>query len=485
MPDSAIPFTSAADLARRVREGDLSPVEVVDAYLDRIAARNDATNAYVTLLEDRARERARELEAAIERGEDVGPLAGLPVGIKDLEDVEGVVTSHGAVPFADDVAEENAEFVDRLEDAGAIILGKTNTPEFGYKSTTDNELFGPTATPFDLDHVSGGSSGGSGAAVADGLAAFAQGSDGGGSIRIPSSCCGIYGFKPSFGRIPNDSRPDGFGHHTPFTFLGPMTRTVEDAALAMEVMAGADDSDPFSLPDDGVDWLAAVDRPVDDLSVAYSPGLDMFPISPEVRKVMDEAVDALAAAGMTVERGAPDHGFSFEELNGTFRQMWTAAFAAIAERVGEERDFDYVDEDSDRASPGLPALMEAGFEQDAVTAVRANEPRTEWYDAVQDLLEEHDLLVTPTLSVTPPEIGDEQVPEVDGEEVNPYTGWLLTWPFNMCDNPGASIPAGFVDGLPVGMQLVGRRHEDDTVLAASAAYERQRPWQDAYPPDGE
>jgi aspartyl-tRNA(Asn)/glutamyl-tRNA(Gln) amidotransferase subunit A len=433
------------------------------------------------VVEDRARERAAELEAAIERGEEVGPLAGLPVGIKDLQDVAGIPTTSGAVPLADHVPEESAAFVDRLEAAGAVVVGKTNTPEYGYKSTTDNELFGPTATPFDTDHVSGGSSGGSAAAVADGLAAFAQGSDGGGSIRIPASCCGLYGYKPSFGRVPNDGRPDGFGQHTPFTFLGPMTRTVEDAALAMSVMAGPDAGDPFSLPEDGTDWLGAVDEPVDDLSVAYSPGLDIFPISPGVRETMDEAVDALADAGMDVERADPDHDLTFAELSETFSTMYTAGFAAIAERIEEETGFDYLGADRDRASPGLPAMMETGMELDAVTFVRANEVRTEWYDAVQSLLSSYDLLVSPVLSVTPPKIGEEAVHEVDGEEIDPYTGWLLTWPFNMCDNPGASIPAGFVDGLPVGMQLVGRRHEDDTVLAASAAYERQRPWQDRYP----
>lgn len=476
-----ITFESAATLARRIREGDLSPVEVVDAYLARIEERNDVTNAYVTVAEDRAREQAREAERALEQGDDVGPLHGVPVAIKDLQDVAGLPTTQGAVPFADDVAEENAEFVDRLEAAGAVVFGKTNTPEYGYKSTTDNELFGPTGTPFDPAHVSGGSSGGSGAAVADGLAAFAQGSDGGGSIRIPASCCGLYGFKPSFGRIPDDARPDGFGHHTPFTFLGPMTRTVEDAALAMDVMAGPSDRDPFSLPDDGTAWLDAVERPVDDLSVAYSPGLDIFPIDPDVQETVETAAEALADAGAEVERADPDHDLSFEELSETFRTMYTAGFGVIAERVEEETGFDYLGADRDRASPGLPSMMELGQDMDAVTFVRSNEVRTRWYDAVQDLLAAYDLLLTPTLSVTPPEIGDEQVPEVDGQEIHPYTGWLLTWPFNMCDNPGASIPAGFVDGLPVGMQLVGRRAADDTVLAASAAYERQRPWQDEYP----
>ena len=478
---SDITFASAATLARRIREGELSPVEVVEAYLSRIEARNEVTNAYVHVATDRARERAREAEAAVERGDDLGPLHGVPVAIKDLRNVEGMPTTRGAVPYEDDVAEANDVVVDRLLGAGAIILGKTNTPEHGYKSTTDNELFGPTGTPFDPAHVAGGSSGGSGAAVADGLAVFAQGSDAGGSIRIPSSCCGLYGFKPSFGRVPYDSRPDAFGHRTPFTFLGPMTRTVADAALAMDVMAGPDDSDPFSLPDDGAAWLDAVDREVDNLSAAYSPGLDLFPVDPAVQETVEAAADALAEAGVSVERTDLDHDLSFEELQEAFRTMYTTGFAVLAERVEADTGFDYLDADRDHASPGLPRMMELGGEIDATTFIRANEVRTRWYDAVQELLCDYDLLLTPTLSVTPPAISDEQVPEVDGQKIDPYTGWLLTWPFNMCDNPAASIPAGLVDGLPVGLQLVARRHADETLLAASAAYERQRPWQESYP----
>ena len=496
---SGLPFIPASELADRVGRGDVSPVEAVDAYLDRIASRNDHTNAYVTVVEERARERAREAEAAIDAGEPVGPLCGVPVAIKDLTDVAGVRTTYGSPFFSDHVPESNHAVVDRLEAAGAVVLGKTNTPEFGYKSTTVNPLFGATSTPFDPERTSGGSSGGSAAAVADGLAAFAQGSDGGGSIRIPAACCGVYGLKPSFGRIANEGRPDGFGHHTPFTYLGPITRTVEDAALALEVMAGPDPVDPFSLPERSGDgrgsgdadrdaygggYRTAIERPVDTLRVAYSPDLSMYPIDPDVRDEVEATAGAIREAGATVDRvdfvEATGLSRSWEELDDAFATMWTASFAAMAERLEEERGVDYLGDDRGTASPGLPTLMEQGAAIDAASYVRVNEVRTEFYDALRSLLADYDALVTPTLSVVPPGKRGPGPETVDGEPIDRYTGWLLTWPFNMVPNPVASVPAGLVDGLPVGAQVVGRRFADDDVLAISAAVERVRPWHGHY-----
>lgn len=487
-------FLPASTLADRIQAGDVSPVEAVDAYLDRIAERNDLTNAYVTVVEERARERARDAERALDAGESAGPLCGVPVAIKDLTDVAGVRTTYGSPFFAEHVPESSHAVVDRLEEAGAVVLGKTNTPEFGYKSTTVNPVFGATSTPFDPERTSGGSSGGSAAAVADGLTAFAQGSDGGGSIRIPAACCGVYGFKPSFGRIAYESRPGGFGHHTPFTYLGPITRTVEDAALALDAMAGPDPVDPFSLPanstgarGDGsgdASYREATDRAIDGLRVAYSPDLSMYPIDPGVRGEVEATVDAVREAGAAVERVdfAAETGLSrsWEELDDAFASMWMASFAAMAERLEEERGIDYLGADREEASPGLPVLMEGGAAMDAASYVRVDEVRTEFYDALRSLLADYDALVTPTLSVVPPGTHGPGPEEVDGQPIDRYTGWLLTWPFNMVPNPVASVPAGLVDGLPVGAQVVGRRFADDDVLAISAAVERVRPWQDHY-----
>jgi len=479
----ALPFRPASELADGVQAGRLSPLEVTEAYLERIAERNDRTNAFVTVVEDRARDQAREAERALEDG-SAGPLCGVPVAIKDLTDVAGVRTTYGSPFFGDHVPESSHAIVERLEDAGAVVLGKTNTPEFGYKSTTVNPVFGATSTPFDPERTSGGSSGGSAAAVADGLAAFAQGSDGGGSIRIPAACCGVYGLKPSFGRVAYESRPDGFGHHTPFTYLGPLTRTVEDAALALEVMAGPDPADPLAIPASDADYRAATDREVDDTHVAYSPGLSMYPIDPAVRDEVEATADALGEAGATVDRidfeDASGLSRSWEELDDAFASMWQASFAAMAERLKEERGIDYLGADREEASPGLPTLMEGGAAIDAASYVRVNEVRTAFYDALESVLADYDALLTPTLSVVPPGREGPGPARVDGEPIDRYTGWLLTWPFNMVPNPVASVPAGLVDGLPVGMQVVGRRFADDDVLALSAAIERVRPWQDTY-----
>lgn len=475
---------SATELAGRVRGGDLSPVAIVEAHLDRIDARDDEINAFVTVCAEEARDAAREMERTIERGEDPGPLAGVPVAVKDLEDVAGVRTTFGSKPLADTVAEESEVFVDRLREAGAVVVGKTNTPEFGHKGTTDNLVAGATGTPFDPSRNAGGSSGGSAAAVAAGMAPIAQGSDGGGSVRIPSAWCGVYGLKPTFRRIPRPNEPDAFSH-TPFSQLGPHARTVEDAALLLDVLAGPHPADPLVAPDDGTDYLGALDRDVSGLRVAYSPDLGVFPLEERVRRVVDDAVEALDDAGATVERVET----VFEDSHVDLCESWTVGFevgfAALAETLSESRGVEYLDADRGDATPAFAEAIQAGRETSAVEYKRADEVRTSAFLAVQRLLEDYDLLASATLAVPPVENrGDGNTvgpAEVDGEPVDPLVGWCLTYPFNMTGHPAASVPAGLDrDGLPVGLQLAGRRFEDDTVLAASAAIERERPWHHTY-----
>ena len=479
---------SAAELARGVRAGDLSPVKVVEAHLDRIEELDDGINAFVTLCAEEAREAAREVERAIERGEDPGPLAGVPVAVKDLENVAGVRTTFGSKPLADTVAEESELFVERLREAGAVVLGKTNTPEFGHKGTTDNLVAGATGTPFDPSRNAGGSSGGSAAAVAARMAPIAQGSDGGGSIRIPSAWCGVYGLKPTYRRIPRPSEPDAFTH-TPFSQLGPHARTVEDAALMLEVMAGpepgAGSGDPLVAPDDGADYLGALDRDVSELRVAYCPDLGVFPLDERVRAVVDDAAGAFEDAGATVERVESVFEHSHTALYDSWTTGWEVKFGALAENLEESAGVDYLGADRDETTPAFVDAIERGHEISGVAYKRADNVRTSAFLAVQDLLSEYDLLASATLAVPPVENRDDGntvgPSEVDGEPVDPLVGWCLTYPFNMTGHPAASLPAGLdEDGLPVGLQLVGRRFEDETVLAASAAFERERPWHDTY-----
>lgn len=477
--DSGVHDLTATGLARQIRDGDRSPVEVVDATLSRIEARNDRTNAFVTVTDERAREAAREAERAIAAGEPLGPLHGVPVAVKDLDDVAGVRTTNGSLLFEDFVAEENSVFVDRLLEAGAIVVGKTNTPEFGLGCWTHNRVAGNTATPFDLDRISGGSSGGAGAALADRLVPIAQGSDTGGSIRTPASCCGVVGVKPTYGRVAAPRRPDAYISHTPFSHLGPMARTVDDAALMLEVMAGPHPKDPFSAPDDGTDFRAATDRPVDDMKIAYSPDLGAFPVEDDVREVVGDAVGAFADAGATVEEVDGPVDLSHDEIMDTYYTFATVLWESLFDTL-EEDGLDPRGEDRDRL---VDSTVETILESESVSTreyAAANRKRTQVYDSLRETLAEYDLLVTPTLGVTPFEHGD--LPEtVAGQSVDRRRGWLLTQPFNFSGHPVASVPAGFADGLPVGMQVVGSRFAEEDVLAGSAAVERQRPWHDAYP----
>jgi len=469
---------TAAGLARRVRDGDYSPTDIVEAHLERIHERNDRTNAFVTVTDELAEEMASAAERAVEDGKTLGPLHGVPVAIKDLDDVAGVRTTSGSLLFEDSVADSDSPFVERLKQAGAVIVGKTNTPEFGLGTTTDNRVVGPTGTPFDPDRVSGGSSGGAAAALADSLVPLAPGSDAGGSIRIPASLCGVYGLKPTFGLIPNVSRPNAFASHTPMSHEGPMARTVEDAALSLNVMAGEHPRDPFSIPAQ-VNYRDAVDHPIDEFSIAYSPDMGIYPVAPAVREVLDDAIGAFERAGATVDEVDPDLSHTRQEILNAYYTMATVRWQSLFDNL-EEQGFDPRGKDRDRLRPYIVDLIMDAEKPSAREYKRADVVRTHVFDGLQDLFAEYNLLATATLGVTAFPHGEE--PEsIDGTEIEPLRGWVLTQPYNYTGHPAASIPAGFADGLPVGLQVAGRRHRDDQVIAASAAFERQRPWHDAYP----
>lgn len=478
-------FMPANELASRIRRRELSPVEVVEAFLRRIDARNAETNAYVTVIHDEALDAARKSEEAVTSGRELGPLHGIPLAIKDLFDFKaGVTTTFGSVPFKDFVPENSSAVIELLEGAGAIVLGKTNTPEMGHKGVTDNLLFGPTSTPFDLAKNAGGSSGGSAAAVAAGLAPFAQGSDGGGSIRIPASCSGVYGFKASFGRVPSTSRPDAFLSHTPFIHAGPITRTVEDAALMLGAIAVPHPHDPFSLPEQPVDYLTATRGSIDGMRVAYSPDFDVFPVEPVVADIVGDAVRAFEVAGASVKEVRLGITRPQEELSALWLRQISVLYGAMVE--GMKRDgLDLLGEHRGELTPQFVELAEGARGLGAVQYKLDDTMRTEVFDAVQGVLDRYDLLVTPTLAVPPVDNasdGNTLGPsEVNGQRVDPLIGWCLTYLINFTGHPAASIPAGFTpDGLPIGMQIIGRRFADAQVLKASAAFQRVRPWHDAY-----
>ncbi len=462
----------ATTLAARIRDGDVTATEAVEAHLERIDERDDDINAFVTVCADEAREAAAEADRALEDGADVGPLHGVPLALKDLGSLKaGVRHTYGSALFADHVADRTSAIVERLEDAGAIVIGKTNTPELGHKGTTDNELIGATASPIDPELNAGGSSGGSAAALAAGMAPIATGSDAGGSLRIPAAACGVYGFKPTFGLVPDDGRPSAFGRELQHTTKGPMTRSVADAALLLSIMAGPHPDDPNSVPVE-IDYRGAVERPIDDYRIAYSPDLDVFPVADEVRTVVDDAVTALADAGATVEEIGLEHGYSMAELSEAAMPAYTTSVLESATVVEEAHGVDFR-ERADEVSDSLLAMLHVADDHGPADVARSGIVRTGVYDAVQDVLADYDLLVAPTLSRADLDLHADLGAEA--------WEWPMTWPFNWTGHPVASAPAGLTGrGGPVGLQLIGRRFDDDDVLAASAALERERPWDGLY-----
>ncbi|MGR7027164.1 amidase [Geodermatophilus sp. URMC 62] len=477
-------YATATELAARIRRRDLSPVELLDAVIARIEARNPSLNALVFTAFEEARDRARQAERALTSGEAIGALHGVPTAIKDLFDFKpGWPATFGGVRALKDFSvPAHCTYAERMEAAGAVLVGKTNSPVMGFRGTCDNYLFGPSRNPFDTTRNTGGSSGGSAAAVADGLLPLAEGTDGGGSIRIPAAWCGLYGYKASFGRVPQISRPNAFGSLNPFLFEGALTRTVDDAALALDVLAGHDDRDPFSL-DDPTTFAGATRRSISGWRIAYSPDFGVYPVDRRVAAVVQQAVDAFEEAGGAVEEVDLRFDYDQRELSDLWCRLITPLNIEGLEGL-KAQGLDVLGEHRDDFPPEYLRWIDDGHRLSALDVLRDQRMRTHVYDQVQQVLRTHDLLVTPTLAalpVTNAEDGNTIGPRaIEGVDVDPLIGWCLTYLINFTGHPAASIPAGDVDGLPVGMQLIGRRYGDADVLAASAVYERLRPWQDTY-----
>jgi amidase len=476
-------YQSATDLAAAVRDRTLSPVEIVDHFLDRIEARNPSLNAFVFLAADEARAAARLAEKAVMDGDELGPLHGVPTALKDLFDFHpGWPSTYGGIrALRQNIVDFHCTYAERMKAAGAILLGKTNSPVMGFRGTCDNPLFGPTRNPFDTDRNSGGSSGGSAAAVADGLLPLAEGTDGGGSVRIPASWCGVVGYKASFGRVPFVARPNAFGGVSPFLFEGVLARSVADAALGASVLTGYDPRDPFAL-DETVDYVGAVGRSMEGVRVAYSPDFGMYPVDPKVAAVVEQAVSSLRDAGAVVEQIDMTMPHDQQEL----AELWCRMMAGV--EVLETFKAQGIDLLADHAED-LPAeyrgYVEDTYRRSSVQTLRDQQMRSAVYDAIQAVFGPYDLLVTPTLACLPvlnANDGNTAGPsEIKGVPVNPMIGWCMTYPINYSGHPAISVPAGMAEGnLPVGLQIIGRRYDDLSVIAAASALEQVRPWRDTY-----
>ncbi|HMH50772.1 MAG TPA: amidase [Candidatus Acidoferrum sp.] len=461
-------WRSALELAAAIRAKQVSPVEVTETILARIEALNPRLNAFCLVTRDIALRDAREAEIAVVKGEPIGPLHGVPLSLKDVIFTRGLRTTGGSRLFADAVPEEDAIATGRLRAAGAVLLGKTNTSEFGHKAVTDNPMFGATRNPWNLEMTPGGSSGGAAAAVASGLGPIALGTDGGGSLRIPAAFCGVYGFKPSWGRVPQHPTFPGWEH---LGVTGPITRTVRDAALALDVIAGADDRDRHSLPREAGSYVNACDDDIKGLHVAWTPDLGYATVDPAVQAICENAAAEFESLGCHVEVVNP----GWEDCEEIFRTIVAAQFYAhwSDQLPAQESELDAT----------LVKFIRKGGAVSAREYVLAMErARAYWHEA-QTFLARFDLLLTPTAAVAPFALGSSGPREIAGQEIS-VLGWMpFTFPFNLTGQPAASVPAGVTDdGLPVGLQIVGRRNADRTVLAASAAFEAACPWSERRPP---
>jgi amidase len=469
--DRDLCFTPAAELVRLYRARRTSPLEVVQAVLARIDALNPALNAYVTVARESALAAARRATAALRRGASLPPLHGVPVSVKDNTQTRGIRTTWGSAIYEHHVPDEDALPVARLKAAGAIVVGKTNTPEFAAGGNTRNAIFGATRNPWNPALTCGGSSGGAAVALATGMGPLAHGSDLGGSLRTPAAFCGVVGFRTTPGLVPVYPRELAWDS---LSVTGPMARTVRDTALMLSVLAGPDDRAPLSYDVDTRAFLAAVRRPsIRGWRVAWTPDLDgLIPVDREVAAVAGAATRVLRALGARVRPASP----SLAELDQIVLGTRGLAMAALhGDRLPAWRD---------RMQAGLVWNVEQGLALTAREIGRAEKLRTALWHRVRRFMEDHELLVLPTVAVKPFPVEQWYPAEIDGKPLDNYTQWFfLTYAISVTGLPAISVPAGLTrDGLPVGLQIVGRRRQEAAVLRAAAAFEAAAPWAERVPP---
>ncbi len=462
-------FEPAYSLHEKMVSKDMSAREVVDAFLERIEALNPRLNAYTYLDAEGARKRADELDRALPKSGPSGPLHGIPVCVKDLDAVAGMPQTMGCKLFANLVPAEDAVYVERLRKAGAVILGKTNAPEFGFKGVTDNPLFGVTRNPWRLDRTPGGSSGGSAAAVAAGLAPVGHGNDGGGSIRIPASCTGLFGIKCSLGRIPNDMPFDRFMNSV---FQGPLARNVRDAARMVDVMSGPADTDPYSLPSPSRRYEEMLTADVKGSRMAWTADFGFLPVDPEIRAITADAARAFEELGAHVE----EVSVNLRADGRAFGLFWYQNYSGMRKIFPD-------DVWKENLSPEFYQFLCGDHNVTLEDLQMVGNVRTHVYEALRGIFSRYDFILSPTITVEPFPVGMVGPEEVNGTAIDPFGGWLLTWFFNWSGHPAASVPCGFTKaGLPVGLQIVGRSQREETVFQASHAFEQSRPWAHHRPP---
>lgn len=454
-------FASATEVSGRIRRKELSPVDLTESLLERIDTCNDRVNAFTEVTADLAREMAERAERALAGGDELGPLHGVPVTIKDLHDLEGHPLEQGSHSQVGQVSPMDAPVTARLKAAGAVVLGKTTTSEFGWSGVSRNPLTGTTHNPWKYGYNAGASSAGAGAAAAAGFGPLHQGSDGAGSIRMPSHFCGVFGFKPTWGLVPHVP----VRNNDQVSHVGPITRTVADAALFLNATAGVHPFDHTSLPTPPTDYLHGLEIDVNSLKIAYSPDLGHARVDADVAGLVEAGAGAFASFGCSVEEVSPAWGPDGPEIG---RFLWAVHESPLAVHLeGWE----------DRMDPGLVACIREGCGHSAATYLAMRARKLAYVEAMHRFMADWDLLLTPSVAVAAFPVERLQ-PE--GWPQHPWD-WLqwspFCYPFNLSGLPAASVPCGFTsEGVPVGLQIVGRRATDRLVLRAAATFERARPW---------
>ena len=452
-------YQSAVDLAEHIRAGRLSAREVMSAHLARVEAVNGEVNAIVTLHAEEAMAASLAADEAQAHGKPLGVLHGLPVAHKDLIMTRGMRTTYGSRVHEHYVPSRSALLVERQQAAGAISIGKTNTPEFGAGSQTFNEVFGATRNPYDLSRTCGGSSGGSAVALATGMVALADGTDMGGSLRCPANYCNVAGLRPSIGRVPDFPSQNGWGS---LSVHGPMARSVADLALHLSVMAGYDARDPLAISEGGAQFRAPLQRELKGTRIAWSMDMGGLPVDPRVVRVLDAQRKVFEDLGCVVEDDCPD----FRDAHDIFMALRAYSFelhygAVMDRHPGVLKDT-------------IVWNIEAGRKLGAAQLARAEKLRTALFIRMHRFMEKYDFLVTPVNQVPPFDIAQPYVEEIAGVKMDSYIDWMRScYTITATTHPALSVPAGFTDdGLPVGMQIIGRHQGEFALLQMGYGFEQ-------------
>ncbi len=459
MYDTSLCYLTATELALKIRSGEISAVETMEAHLAQIEKVNPQVNAIVTLVPELALEQARKADEKLAQGGKLGPLHGLPVAHKDLVPTKGIRTTFGSPIFQDFVPEQDALLVERILNAGGISLGKTNTPEFGAGSQTFNQVFGATKNPYDLSKTCGGSSGGAAVSVACRMLPFADGSDLGGSLRNPTNFCNVVGFRPSVGRVP--SWPNEAGWNS-FAVDGPIARTVEDAALMLSVLAGPDARSPICLPDSGAVFQQSLERNLKGIRIAWSSDLGGLPVDSRVTETLEAQREVFEDLGCIVEEDFPDFTDA-DEIFKTFRAWYFEL--KLASLLPEHRE---------KMKETVIWNIESGMKLSGPELGRAEVKRTALFHRVREFMQNYDFLALPVSQVPPFSLEQEYVSEINGMKMETYLDWMRScYYITVTGQPAISVPSGFTEaGLPVGLQLVGRPQDDLGVLQLAYAFEK-------------